>query len=79
MCWIDVYLGPPNIIIHDKEESFMRGAIQANTEMLQICTRYVPIECANHMTVIDRHHAAIRRVFSTITMEILNMEKDETI
>lgn len=79
MCWIDVYLGPPDIVAHDAGKNFMGAAFQANTDMLHIRTKAVPVESANSMTVVERYHAPLRKAFHIIRKEAPDMEKEEVL
>lgn len=43
-CWIDVYVGPPEIIKHDAGKNFISKAFKTNAHLLNIKTTEVPIE-----------------------------------
>lgn len=76
MCWIDVYLGPPDIIAHDAGKNFMAAAFQSNADMLIITTKSIPIEAAHSMSIVERYHAPIRRAYKIICDEAPDMDKD---
>lgn len=61
LCWIDVYLGPPDVIAHDAGKNFMAEGFFANANLLDIRTKSIPIESANSMTIVERYHQPIRR------------------
>lgn len=63
MCWIDTYLGPPDIIAHDTEKTFIAAAFQASADMLHIKTKSISVESANSMTIVERYQSPIRRPF----------------
>lgn len=73
MCWIDVYLGPPDIITHDAGKQFMARAFQTNAELLHIETNSVPVESANYMSTVERYHTPVRRAFKIIREEAPQM------
>lgn len=77
MCWIDVYVGPPDLVVHDAGKNFMANAFQANTDMLHIRTKSVPVESANSMTIVERYHSPIRRAYNIIQKECSSMDREE--
>lgn len=79
MCWLDVYLGPLDIIVHDAGKNFIASEFQANADMLHIGTKSIPVESANSMKVVDRYHARLRRAFSIIQKEAADMDKTEVL
>lgn len=46
-CWIDVYLGPLDVIAHDAGKSFMARSFAANADMLHIRKKSIPVESGN--------------------------------
>lgn len=66
LCWIDINLGSPHLIVHDAEKNFMNNFFQANTDMLHVCTKSVPVESANSMTVVAGCHSPIRRAYNIV-------------
>lgn len=63
MCWIDVYLGPPDMIAHDASKNFMPAAFQSNSDMLHIRTKSIPVEAANSISIVEQYHTPIRRAY----------------
>lgn len=39
LCWIDVYLGPPDIVTHDAEKNFIAKVLLTNAALLHINTK----------------------------------------
>lgn len=77
MRWIDVYLGPPDVIACDAGNNFIGSAFQGNADMLHICTKSVPVEFANSTTKNRRYHAPLQRAFSIINKRASDMDKAE--
>lgn len=77
MCWINVYLDPPNMIFHDTEKIFMGASFQGNTDMFHIRTKSVQVESANSMSITERYNALIRRAFIIITKEAPDIGREE--
>lgn len=76
MCWIDVYLGPPDVIAHDAGKNFMANAFQSNSDMLHIRTKSIPVEAANSMSIVERYHTPIRRAYKIICQEAPDLSKE---
>ena len=68
-CWIDVYIGPPDIIAHDAGRQFAGGEFQAAMGTLRIEAKPIPIESPQSMAVVERYHASLRKAYETIASE----------
>lgn len=79
MCWIDVYLGPPDVIVHDTAKNVLEAVYQAITDMLHIHTRSVPVESANSISIVEQYHTPIQRAHNIITKESPDFGKDEVL
>jgi hypothetical protein len=55
-CWIDSYLGPPDIIVHDTGTNFTFQEFQQSAESLAISTKEVPVEAAASISIVKRYH-----------------------
>lgn len=75
LCWIDVYVGPPDVIVHDAGTNFDSNEFRQNARTLSIQTKCVPVEAANSIGLVERYHAPLRRAYLIITAEL----KDQTI
>ena len=65
-CWIDVYLGPPDIITHDAGTNFSSSEFQQYASSMSISTKEVPVEAHHSIGVVERYHAPLRRAYSII-------------
>lgn len=72
-CWIDVYIGPPDVIIHDSGSNFTANEFQNSSASMGILTKCVPVESHNSMGIVERYHAPLRRAYEIICEEL----KDE--
>jgi hypothetical protein len=70
LCWIDVYLGPPEVIKHDAGKSFKSATFRQCAATLSIATEAVPIEAANSVGLVERYHAPLRRAYDIISSEL---------
>lgn len=78
-CWINVYIGPPDVITHDAGTNFIARAFQANADFLHIKCKQVPIEASNRMSIVERYHEPVRRAFPIIKKECPTFDFDETL
>lgn len=51
-CWIDVYVGPLDMITHDAGKNFITPSFQSEAYLFNIRTKEVPIEASNSMSVV---------------------------
>lgn len=70
MCWIDVYLGPPDIINHDAGSNFTSQEFKDYSKSLNIKLKEAPVESAQTMSIVERYHKPLRRAFEIIKEEI---------
>jgi hypothetical protein len=56
MCWINSYLGPPNIIVYNTGTNFMSQEFQQSAESLVIYTKEVPVEAAALISIVKRYY-----------------------
>jgi hypothetical protein len=75
ICWIDVYLGPPDLINHDAGTNLTSSEFQQYTRSLDITTKEVPVEAAHSIGIVERYHRPLRRAYEVITDEIKGSEK----
>lgn len=76
MCWINGYVGPPDVIAHDSGKNFMGEAFQANAGMPHKQTKSMPVESANSMSIIGRYHAPVTRAYNIIRKESPDTDKE---
>ncbi|POS82824.1 hypothetical protein EPUL_005094 [Erysiphe pulchra] len=69
-CWIDVYLGPPDLINHDAGTNFTSHEFQQNAHSLAITTKIAPVEFANSIGIVERYHKPLRRAYEIIKEEL---------
>lgn len=76
LCWIDVYIGPPDVITHDAAKYFLAESFRSNSSMLHIATKPVPVESPNSMTYVERYHVPLRRAFKIMKAEAPNLNEE---
>ncbi|OXV05485.1 hypothetical protein Egran_06747, partial [Elaphomyces granulatus] len=76
MSWIDVYLGPPDLITHDAGTNFTAAEFQQYANSLATATKEVPVEAANTMGLVERYHKPLRRAYEVIEDEFKDNSSD---
>lgn len=76
LCWIDIYIGTPDIITHDAGKQFITQVFQKNAELLHIETKCVPIESPNSMSVLEGYHTPIRHACNIVTSEAPDLDEE---
>ena len=79
LCWIDVYLGPPDTIAHNAGKNFMARAFQQNSEFMKINMKPIPVESPNSMTFVERYYNPLRRAYKIVSQELPNASIEEVL
>jgi transposase InsO family protein len=69
-CWIDTYLGPPDVINHDQGKQFVSEEFRQLAASMAITTVPVPIEAHNSIGLVERYHGPLRRAYDVITEDL---------
>lgn len=75
--WIDAYLGPPDVFVHDSGSNGLARFFQADADILSISCKAVSIEAANAMTNVERFHQPVRQAFGIIEAECPSLSFDD--
>lgn len=75
MCWIDSYVGPPDLLTHDAGTQFTSPEFVAKAKAMNIETKCVPVESHHSIGVIERYHAPLRRAYDIIREELPSTNK----
>jgi transposase InsO family protein len=70
ICWINVYQGPPNIIISDAGKNFASEEFRQHASSLNIDIKEIPVEAYNSIRKVERYHSPLRRVYEILTKEL---------
>ena len=57
MCWINIYLGPPDIIIYNVSKNFISKEFKQYAIILRIVTKGVPVEAHNLVRMVERYYS----------------------
>src|SRR5271168_2824690 len=74
--WIDVYLGPPTLIIHDPGTNFSSDEFRGNAHLMGIDVKETPTEAHNSVGLVERYHVPLRRAFDIISKEMPELAKE---
>lgn len=76
ICWIDVYVGPPDNIDHDAGKNLLAESFQMNADLFPIRTKATPVESAHSMSIVERYHNPVRRTYQIIKKETPDTNDD---
>jgi hypothetical protein len=76
MCWIDTYLEPPKQIVTDASKNFTSKEFNQYTTTLDTRIKIVSIKAYNSIRIVKCYHSPIRCIYTIITTEIYNIDKD---
>ncbi len=76
VCWIDVYQGPPDIIVSDAGKNFASEEFRQHASSLDIDIKEVPVEAHNSIGKVERYHGPLRRAYEILTNELPSTNKD---
>jgi hypothetical protein len=76
VCWIDVYQGPPDIIVSDAGKNFASEEFRQHASSLNIDIKEVPVEAHNSIGKIERYHGPLRRAYEILTAELPSTNKE---
>lgn len=68
--WIDMYIGPPDVIATDAGKNFVSEEFVNNANSMAIEVQEVPVEAHNSIGKVERYHAVIRRAYEIILEEL---------
>jgi hypothetical protein len=76
-CWIDVYQGPPDFIVHDPGTNFHSKEFRDYAKSMGSATRTMPIESHNSIGKVERYHIPLRRAYNIMCDEMANLSDAE--
>ena len=75
-CWIDTYLGPPDVIVYDAGKNFISRKFKQYAVNMGTTIKSVPVEAYNSIGMVERYHGPLRRIYHIITSKIPGIDKD---
>ncbi|KAI1007041.1 hypothetical protein K3495_g1179 [Podosphaera aphanis] len=74
-CWIDTYLGPLDIIVHDAKRNFVCIEFRQYAINIGSTIKGVPVESHNLIGLVERYHGPLRRIYNIIISETPGIDK----
>jgi len=62
-CWIDIYLGPPDLIAHDAGKNFVSKEFKHYTKSMGVLTKSVLVEAHNSVGLVERYYGPLCRIY----------------
>ena len=78
-CWIDTYVGPPDVIVHDAGTQFNSQVFRQSARTMAITTKIVPVEAHHSIGMVERYHGPLRRAYNIISEEVQGITKEEAL
>ena len=75
-CWIDTYLGPPDMVVHDAGTNFAASEFRQLARAMAVDVKEVPVEAHNSIGKVERYHAPLRRAYEIIRNEMAGESVD---
>jgi hypothetical protein len=75
-CWINTYLGPPDLITHNARKNFASNKFKQYTLVIEVGTKKVLVKAYNSISIVKRYHGLIQRVYQIIVSKIPELNKD---
>jgi hypothetical protein len=66
VCWINTYLGPLDIIVHNAEKNFVSTEFRQLANSIAIEIKEVPVKAHNSVGQVKRYYAPLRRAYEII-------------
>jgi len=73
--WMDTYIGPPDLIVHDAGTQFTSTEITQNARSMGSVTKCVLVEAHHLIGLVERYYTPLRRAFEIITEELPQLNK----
>ena len=77
--WMDTYVGPPDVIVHDAGTNFASKEFRDNAKVLAIDVHEVPVEAHNAVGKVERYHGPLRRAFQIIKADLPGTTDDHVL
>lgn len=76
VCWVDVYLGTPDIVAHHAGKQSISKVFQTNAALLHITTKSAPIESPNPMSYAERYHTPMWHAYKIVLAETVELDTE---
>ena len=70
LCWIDTYLGPPDLVTANAGKQFMAKKFKHYAANIGIIIKNAPVEVHHSISMVERYHGPLWQAYSIITTKI---------
>lgn len=68
--WIDVYIGPPNLIIHNASSNFVSKEFCQYVISMAIATKNVPVKAYWSIKMVEKYYTILQRAYKVIADDL---------
>ena len=79
ICWIDIYQGPPDIIISDAGKNFASEEFRQHAATIDIDIKEVLVEAHNSVGKVERYHGPLRRAYEILSNELPSLSTNKEV
>ncbi|KAI1003444.1 hypothetical protein K3495_g4765 [Podosphaera aphanis] len=76
LCWIDVYNGPLEVIVHDAGTNFDSAEFRKNANSISVDIKCIPTESPHSIGGVERYRGSLRRSYKIINEELPDTSKE---
>ena len=76
MYWINIYLGPLDLITSNIGKNFVSKEFKEYVNTIGIYIKAVPVEAYNSIGMVERYYSPLRRVYQIIVVELPKINRD---
>jgi hypothetical protein len=76
MCWINIYLGPLDLITSDVGKNFISKEFKEYANTIGICTKAVLVEAYNSIGIVEQYYSLLQQVYQIIVVKLPRIDKD---
>jgi hypothetical protein len=76
LCWVDVYLGPPDQLVYNASKNFSLQEFQLYTKTIAIEIKEVLVEAHNSIGKVECYHTLLHWAYDIISSELNSSSKD---
>ena len=63
MCWINIYLGPLDLIISNTGKNFVSKEFKEYINIISIYIKTVPVKAHNSISIVEQYYSLLQQVY----------------
>ena len=76
MCWIDIYLGPLDVIAHDIGKNFISREFKQYAVNMGTIIKSVLVKAYNLIIIIEHYYSPLQHIYYIMTSKIPGINKE---